>query len=331
MRKCLLWFGLAMIGSVYVCPQLGQAQSAFVARPFPADLAPAEFYIFENSAYQVWIGRRRGIISRIRDKIGQLDLLVEPRLADNWRFCLPIPPTLIDPGTQANYFLGKDQTLSSVEQTSNSVTLRWAGPLKNADGTTFPLSAAMVVSLAGGGIEFRFDMTNNSPLKIMEVWYPLLGGIQGLANRRATLVHIPWRQGEKDGDIFWNTRLPYELGNPFPEYLYPVEPGKMPESWMDVYNKAPGRGFYFGLHAGNGGGRRILRIEMQPGVGVSRQGDSWPRPDELTPDIPVGLTLGWVYFFDPKEAHAGNDFHGGTAVLRAHDGDWHAAANFYPR
>jgi len=312
-------------------PQLGQAQEEFVAKPFPEDLHPAEFYVLENNLYRVWIERRRGLISRIWDKIDQLDLLVEPRLADNWRVCLPIPPTLTDPGTQANYFLGRDQALSSVEQTSNSLTLRWAGPLKNTDGATFPLSAAMVVNLAGRGIEFRFDVTNNSRLKIMEVWYPLLGGIQGLTNRRATLVHIPWREGEKNSDIFWNTRLPYELGNPFPEYLYPVEPGKMPKSWMDIYSKALGRGFYFGLHAGDHGGRRILRIEMQPGVGVSRQGDSWPRPEELTPDIPVGLTLGWVYFLDPKETVASHEFHGGPAVLRAHDGDWHAAADFYPR
>jgi hypothetical protein len=331
MRKCLLLLGLILISSHCLCSQPEQAQQEFVAQPFPADLHPERFHILENSGYRVWIERRKGIISRIRDKIGQIDLIVEPRLADNWRICLPVPPTLTDPGTQANYFLGKDQVLSSVEQTSNSLTLRWAGPLKNIDGTTFPLSAAMVVNLAGGGIEFRFDVTNNSPLKIMEVWYPLIGGIQGLTNRRATLVHIPWGQGEKNSDIFWNTRLPYELGNPFPEYLYPVGPGKMPESWTDVYNKALGRGFYFGLHAGDGGGRQILRIEMQPGVGVSRQGDSWPRPEELTPDIPVGLTLGWVYFFDPKETHVGNDFHGGPVVLRAHGGDWHTAADFYPR
>jgi hypothetical protein len=331
MRKSLLLLGLVLIGSYCLWSQPGQAQEEFVAQPFPADLDSAKFYTLENSAYQVWIERKHRIISRLRDKIGQLDLIVEPRMADNWRVCLPIPPTLTDPGTQANYFLGKDQTLSSVEQTTNSVTLRWTGPLKNTDGTTFPLSAAMVVNLIGGGIEFQFDVKNNSPLKIMEVWYPLLGGIQGLATRRTTLVHIPWRQGEKDSDIFWNTRLPYELGNPFPEYLYPVEPSKMPEAWMDVYSKALGRGFYFGLHGSDGAGRRILRIEMQPGVGVSRQGDSWPRPEELTPDIPVGLTLGWVYFFDPKETSAGNDFHGGTVVLRAHSGDWHAAADSYPR
>lgn len=75
----------------------------------------------------------------------------------------------------------------------------------------------------------------------------------------------------------------------------------------------------------------MLRIEMQPGVGVSRQGDSWPRPQELTPDISVGLILGWVYFFNPKETRVSNDFHGGPVVLRAHAGDWHAAADFYPR
>src|SRR5262245_4878710 len=187
MRKCLLLLGLVLIGSHCLRSQPGQAQGEFIAQAFPADLDPAGFYVLENSDYRVWIERQHGIISRIRDKIGQLDLLVEPRMADNWRVCLPIPPTMTDPGTQANYFLGKGQTLSAVERTGNSVTLRWAGPLKNTDGTTFPLSAAMVVSLVGGGIEFRFDVTNNSPLKIMEVWYPLLGGIQGLTNRRTTL------------------------------------------------------------------------------------------------------------------------------------------------
>ena len=331
MKKSLLLLAVAIIRSHCVSPQFVQAQEEFVAKPFPAELRSDDFCILENSRYQVWIERRHGLISRIRDKIGELDLLVEPRLADNWRVCLPIPPTLTDPGTQANYFLGPEQALTSVQQTNNSLTLRWAGPLKNTDGAIFPLSAAMIVNLADGGIQFHFDVTNNSALKIMEVWYPLLGGIQGLTNRRATLVHIPWRDGEKNNDIFWNTRLPYELGNPFPEYLYPVEPGKMPKSWMDVYNKALGRGVYFGLHGGNDNGRRILRLEMQPGVGITRQGDSWPRPEELTPDIPVGLTLGWVYFFDPKERPASHDFHGDPIVVRAHDGDWHTAADFYPR
>ena len=58
--------------------------------------------------------RPPGTIVRIRDKRGQLELLQEPRLADNFRFSLPIRGSAAWQSTEANYVLGKDQLLSGI-------------------------------------------------------------------------------------------------------------------------------------------------------------------------------------------------------------------------
>ena len=75
----------------------------------------------ENDLYCVEVDSRTGVISRIFDKIGQIDLLTERRLADNFRLLLPLPQL------EANYILGKKQALTSAEQTGNGMTLRWDG------------------------------------------------------------------------------------------------------------------------------------------------------------------------------------------------------------
>ena len=54
---------------------------------------------------------RSGVITRLHDKPGDLDLLAEPRLAESFRLLLPLPDL------EANYLLGRDQRLTGVEET----------------------------------------------------------------------------------------------------------------------------------------------------------------------------------------------------------------------
>ena len=77
----------------------------------------------ENDLYCVHVDPKNGAIRRIFDKVGKLDLVVEPRLADNFRILLPLPDR------QANYILGKDQRLTGADESATGLTLRWDGPL----------------------------------------------------------------------------------------------------------------------------------------------------------------------------------------------------------
>ena len=63
----------------------------------------------ENNFYQVEVSRENGTITSILDKIGGLNLILEPRLADNFKFTLPLPGKEAWQATEGNYVLGKEQ------------------------------------------------------------------------------------------------------------------------------------------------------------------------------------------------------------------------------
>ena len=79
----------------------------------------------ENDYYLIEIEREHGRLVRLRDKVGKIELITEPRLAENFRLLLPVP------GMHANYILGTEQPLTSSEVNANSATLVWTGPMVN--------------------------------------------------------------------------------------------------------------------------------------------------------------------------------------------------------
>src|SRR5208337_2243289 len=60
----------------------------------------------ENGLYRLEVDAERGLIQRIFDKAGKVELIAEPRLADNFRLLLPLP------GLEANYIFGPEQQAS---------------------------------------------------------------------------------------------------------------------------------------------------------------------------------------------------------------------------
>src|SRR5262245_35338518 len=96
----------------------------------------------ENEQYVLEIAGQSGVIARIYDKVGRLELIAQRKLAENFRLLLPLPDL------EANYILGAEQRLSNVEQTSNGLLLHWAGPLTNAQGS-FDLAVTMRIELVG--------------------------------------------------------------------------------------------------------------------------------------------------------------------------------------
>ena len=303
----------------------------------------------ENDFYLVEVDAGNGAIKRIFDKIGGLELISEPRLADNFRICLPLPdrPQTSIPdetkrfitGTQANYILGRDQRLSSSEKIPNGVKLHWGGPLKNEQGDEFDLSALMTIEWVGQSIAFRFNVYNNTPYKMYEVWYPIVGGVTGVGERVDTRVHIPTTKGEFNPNMFHKFQASwFEFGSPVPEILiaYAENPTQIAgmslshcisKPFIDIYNKKLNRGMYFGMHA-NGPKGKVLRIELQPGLGHMRDPDTnWPRPEEIDERFPVGLIFEWIHFVDTGQP--GDGFVGGPVVIQCHEGDWDQAARLF--
>ena len=92
----------------------------------------------ENDLYCVTVDLLTGVIYGVFDKTSRIDLLTEQRLADSFRLLLPLP------NLEANYIIGKEQHLSSLEQTANGAILHWNGPLINPQGE-FDLAVDMNV------------------------------------------------------------------------------------------------------------------------------------------------------------------------------------------
>ncbi|MHB0999991.1 MAG: hypothetical protein ACYC27_12165 [Armatimonadota bacterium] len=274
----------------------------------------------ENNLYILEIDRDNGAINRIYDKVGKVEIISEPRLADSFRLLLPLGQR-----QQANYILGRDQRLTTIEERSTGLTLGWAGPLKNQSGDPFDLTVVMRIEFEGDAVKIDMNVRNRTGYKLMEVWYPILGGLTGFGERKQTLVHIPWEREDNGAnpDIFWNTRNPWNLGTDTPEITFEC-PGGMPAAWMDIYNKDLNRGIYFGLQD-TSPRKKLFRVEMQPGIGTMRLDDTWPRPNEIDPRFPVGLIFCWVYYLPEAETKVGESFHGATAILNLHDGDWKTA------
>ena len=134
----------------------------------------------EDDRYLVEVSRSNGSITRIRDKKGDIELIREPRLADNFRFTLPIPGKEPWQTIEANYIWGNQQKLSSVETDARKLTLHWSKPLVNYLGETFDASAAMGIELTGDGVLFRLRIHNATRYPIGEVFFPLIGGVQGI-------------------------------------------------------------------------------------------------------------------------------------------------------
>ena len=142
----------------------------------------------ENEFYAVEVKHPHGLISRVYDKVGRIDLITEPRLADNFRLLIPLPDL------EGNYVLGKDQKLTSLDQeTTGSLTLTWKGPLVNTKGS-YDLDVAMRLALVGEALHVTLRIENRMSREIAEVWYPILGGIMGLGKREDTreMINIGW-------------------------------------------------------------------------------------------------------------------------------------------
>jgi Domain of unknown function (DUF6259) len=276
----------------------------------------------ENSFYGLEVDRERGLILQVLDKKSGVELIAEPRLADNFRLLLPLADL------EANYILGREQRTASVEKTANGLTLSWKGPLKNHRGN-FDLDVFLRITFVDQSIEFLLDVRNRTEYLLAEVWYPILGGITGIGDRKDTQEMIPYSAKSTETSLFYD--FPGRptgggLGVTYVEQLWSY-PAPMPMPWISLQNRRLNRSMYFACHD-TVCRYKSVHFELHPGIG-SRQrqyGGNWPRAEELDPKFPLGLKLHWAQF---PYSRSGETFEGPPVVLQFHSGDWHDSAMIY--
>jgi hypothetical protein len=299
--------------------------------PEVAPFDPAKAMKLENEAYLIEVTRDHGLITRVRDKVGGIELIREQRLAENFKFTLPIPAHESWATTEANYISGKDQPLASAEEHPDRLVLHWGPPLKNEAGEPFDAAATMTISLVGDEAHFGFAIENQTALEVGEVYYPILGGLVGFVNEigerrvdpKKTAFVYPAGAGVGSVNVFHTFNNMSVFGVLCPEQYY-AYPGTLSMPWVQLTSSDLGRSLYFGAHDPLCR-LKYLRMEMYPGISGPRPMGNWPTGDELG-DLPAGVRMCWAHTaYNP----AGKGFEATPVVLKFHDGDWHEGAEVY--
>jgi len=283
--------------------------------------------VIENTRYRIEVGRDHGVVARILDKAGGLELIQERRLADNFRFSLPLPGKAAWQATEANYILGRNQRLTSHEKTDSGMVLRWDGPLTSLFGKPYDVSVTMTIELSGPDIRFGLRVDNKTHYEIGEVYYPILGGSLGLGDRtklrKQTELVIPSGVGVETANIFHTFTNFSWLGVMGPEQYYSY-PDKLSMPWIELYQPTLERGFYFGAHDPSVR-FKVVHLEMFPGISGNRKSGNWPRADERQ-GLPTGVKICFVHI---PYAAGPTVFRAAPVVLRCHGGGWKEAARVY--
>lgn len=335
------WFA-ALFASVFIA-----LLSARAAHAQAEAVVPGKCIRIEDERYLVEVSRVNGSITRILDKKGGLDLIREPRLADSFRFTLPIPGKEPWETIAANYIWGNQQKLSSFDAKPGKLTLHWKQPLVNYLGESFDASAAMRVELTENGILLTLKIDNATPYRIGEVFFPLVGGIQGLGKTSEELKTTKFvRPSSPDkvdtSDIFRFFASETGLGDHGPEQLYSYEgrsgderqdrrarPKTISEPWMVFYGPKLKRFVYVGAHD-PANRPKVLRLELVPSSsGWSSREDvgNWPRPSELRGE-PVGAS---VCFVDCAGAPPNKTYEAAPVLISFDDGDWQEGKKLYQK
>src|SRR6266700_76894 len=102
----------------------------------------------ESAICRVDIDAHTGLILQVYDKQSGVNLITEPRLADNFRLLLPLPEL------EANYILGREQDVTSIGKSDEGLTLTWKAPLKNRQGS-FDLDVTLRIKCVDQSVQFQ--------------------------------------------------------------------------------------------------------------------------------------------------------------------------------
>jgi hypothetical protein len=194
--------------------------------------------------------------------------------------------------------LGKDQKLSGVNRTSESLVLSWNGPFKDTAGGEHKVAVRMNVKIAGNALEFGLHLDNRTDGKVREAWYPMIGGLSnfGASGKPA------------DGVIWAPTSNPSikKIQFPFGSATF-AYPGQANMSFTCVQSATAKKSLYFASHD------KIARYK------------AYHFQEQAKDNVKdVFACVQHLPFTPPGKA-----FDGSTVVLRVVDGDWRAAGRVY--
>jgi len=233
-----------------------------------------------------------GAILRLVDVPTGIALAPPAALAGSFRLALQLPD-----GPAAT-IVGRDQTAPVLEQNGSRVSISWESPLRDTAGTEHQLAARMDVTVSDGAAAFVLHVDNNSTGRVVEAWYPLIGGLMGLRAPDA----------KPDASLWIPTSIPWEksISTPFEAAVFGY-PGQMNMSFACVRSESAGRSLY---------------LASQDPVARYKTYRFTEFPDADDSDVFASI----VHVpFTPS----GQSFDGSPVVLRFVEGDWRAAGHVY--
>ena len=282
----------------------------------------------EDENILIDVGRGDGSVTRVHDKRSGLDLILEPRLAGSWKFALPLPGKEPWQTIEANWIVGRQQTLSSIQMDGKKISLKWNGPLTNYLGEKYDASVVETIELAEGGAVFNLAIENRSLCQVGETYFPVFGGIQGLGTNRKELkstkfVRPTVKQSVESADIFRAFVNMSPFGDQGPEQFY-AYPKTLSEPWI-LLQSGIGRSIFIGA-TDQSDRMKVARLELVPsGAGTVREDGNWPRPDELK-GLPCGVEFSFV---DCLGGKIGQDYQAASTFIKFFDGAEHEAKDVY--
>jgi hypothetical protein len=237
---------------------------------------------------------------------------------------------------EANWIFGRDNRLSSYFVAKDKITLRWDGPLKNYLGAIFQASVTETIQLSDGGVLFTMSIDNKTDFPVGEVYFPIIGGLQGLGKtigqlKSTEMVRPAANDSFAKAGIFFIFTNVFPFGDQGPEQAYSY-PDVQPEPWVGFSSAKAGRAVYIGARDPSDR-KQVIRLELFPASsGTPRDDGNWPRPEELK-GIPAGVELSFVdiaNFPGPQVYHAAPVFlkfvESDNAEMRKVFGEWKVGA-----
>lgn len=279
----------------------------------------ASAIVLDNGAVHVEFDREHGRMTRLRHAALGIDVVTEPRLAENFRLLLPLP------GWRGHYVLGREQRLADAAlEGGDQCRLSWRG-LRSRQGH-FDIDVTQTILLGGDDLTSTIEIVNRSGLEIEEVANIVLGGLANPGERHDWRIHFADAAGKGTEWPVYDAFPGTYLGPSRPVWLRPY-PGGMAMPWLDIYHAGERKGFYLGNHDPDA---RLSAVwaELTPCTtygGPDGATQRWPDPRHAG-SAPVGMALSWNSF--PFIAPGGR-WAGPPVALHFHRGTWRAAADHF--
>jgi uncharacterized protein DUF6259 len=278
----------------------------------------ADTAVLRSGALRVEIEPEHGRIVRLgHAKLG-VEVVTEPRLAENFRLLVPLPHR------RGHYVAGRDQPLAELRVDGDRCWLRWHG-VASEEGR-FDVDVTQTIQLSGDDVTVRTEVANHSPYQVEEVANVVLGGMGNATERTDWRLHFANGGGQGEEWSCYDTFPGSYLGPARPVWTR-MYPGGMAMPWIDLYHVSGGKGLYVGNHDPQAR-QSVVWSELTPCTtygGPGGDGQYWPDPDRAGGE-PVGMALSWnsIPFVRP-----GTTWQGPPIVLHFHEGTWWAAAEYF--